>query len=134
MATAPPESEVWAPGKRRRINGFGLATRLHTTDRNMRLIRILPMLVLTLLLAVAAGCGGTNGGMMSDDGGGGDGGSNLALFSACTADGECASGTCTQISYDRSPTPICTYKCDANDMNPLCPMGCNPKGYCKKPM
>ena len=92
-------------------------------------------LTLALPLTLAAGgCGGTDpSGMMSDGGGGGDGGSNLALFAACTDNSQCMSGLCTQTSYDRSPTPICTYQCDAQDMNPLCPMGCNPKGYCKKP-
>lgn len=99
----------------------------------MRILRILAMLVLAAMLGAAAGCGGTSGGL-TDDGGSGDGGGNLALFAACTADSQCASGTCTQVSYDRSPTPICTYKCDANDTNPLCPMGCNPKGYCRQPM
>jgi hypothetical protein len=87
-------------------------------------------LLCLLALIGAVGCGGSTGAMMTD--GGGDG--SLALFAACTDNSECMSGLCTQISYDRSPTPICTYQCDANDMNPLCPMGCNPKGYCKKPM
>jgi len=100
----------------------------------MRTLRTLLALAFALVLAAAAGCGGTTGVNMSDGGDGDGGGANLALFAACTADAQCASGTCTQVSYDRSPTPICTYKCDANDMNPLCPMGCNPKGYCKKPM
>jgi hypothetical protein len=88
----------------------------------------------TPLLAI--GCGGTDPSVMQgDDGGGaGDGGTNLALFSACTDNAQCTSGLCSQISYDRSPTPLCTYKCDASNMNPLCPMGCNAKGYCKKPM
>ncbi|HEX9103203.1 MAG TPA: hypothetical protein VF997_13420 [Polyangia bacterium] len=81
----------------------------------------------------AVGCGGTYAGAMSD-GGSGDGGGNLALFAACTDNSQCGSGLCTQVSYDRSPTPICTYQCDASNMNPMCPMGCNPKGYCRKPM
>lgn len=90
------------------------------------------LLVLAFLaFGGAVGCGGTTGGAMMTDGGG-DG--SLALFAACTDNSECMSGLCTQVSYDRSPTPICTYKCDANDMNPLCPMGCNPKGYCRQPM
>jgi hypothetical protein len=89
-------------------------------------------LALALLPLFAVGCGGTTGAMMTD--GGEDGGGTLALFAACTDNSQCMSGLCTQVSYDRSPTPICTYQCDANDMNPLCPMGCNPKGYCKKPM
>lgn len=91
--------------------------------------------VLALLLPLfAIGCGGVEGTMMSDGGGAGDGGGNLALFTACTDNSQCESGLCTQVSYDKSPTPICTYQCDASDMNPKCPMGCNPKGYCKKPM
>jgi len=94
--------------------------------------RILAVLALALPL-LAVGCGGVDPGTTSD-GGAGDGGSNLALFSACTDNSQCTSGLCTKVSYDRSPTPICTYQCDANDMNPMCPMGCNPKGYCKKPM
>jgi hypothetical protein len=90
--------------------------------------------VLALALPLfAIGCGGVEGTMMSD-GGSGDGGGNLALFTACTDNSQCASGLCTQLSYDKSPTPICTYQCDASDMNPKCPMGCNPKGYCRKPM
>ena len=89
---------------------------------------------LALALSVfAIGCGGVDPGTTSD-GGAGDGGGNLALFAACTDNSQCGSGLCTQISYDRSPTPICTYQCDANDMNPMCPMGCNPKGYCRQPM
>lgn len=95
--------------------------------------RLLAALVFLVPLALA-GCGGSDPGTMMSDGGGGDGGSNLALFAACTDNSQCMSGLCTQVSYDRSPTPICTYQCDASDMNPLCPMGCNPKGYCKKPM
>jgi hypothetical protein len=92
-------------------------------------------LLLSLVITAAVGCGGTDpGGTVAGDmagGGGSDGG--LALFTACTDNSQCQSGLCTMQSYDRSPTPICTYQCDANDMNPLCPMGCNPKGYCKKP-
>lgn len=90
------------------------------------------LLALPLLIV---GCGGMDpmpGGV--DMLGGNSDASNLPLFSPCTANEQCASGLCTQISYDRSPTPICTYKCDASNMNPMCPMGCNPKGYCKKPM
>ena len=97
-----------------------------------QLKRILCALALALPLAAAsAGCGGTTGAAMTD-GGGGDGGGTLALFAACTDNSECMSGLCTQISYDRSPTPICTYQCDSSDQNPLCPTGCNPKGYCKQ--
>src|SRR5207302_3601066 len=110
---------------------------LHTAGGTMRpVLRLLAAIALCLPLFAAVGCGGTEAGgmMMSDGGGGGDGGSNLALFSACTDNSQCQSGLCTQVSYDRSPTPICTYQCDASDMNPLCPMGCNPKGYCRKPM
>jgi hypothetical protein len=86
-----------------------------------------------ILPLLAVGCGGTTGGEMMSDGGG-DGGGTLALFAACTDSSQCMSGLCTKISYDRSPGPICTYQCDASDTNPLCPMGCNPKGYCKQPM
>lgn len=97
-----------------------------------------------MLPLVALGCGGTDPTPPSADGGAaadmvtapsgsGDGGL-LALFAPCTTPPQCQSGVCTQTSYDRSPTPICTYKCDASNMNPMCPMGCNPKGYCKKPM
>lgn len=98
-------------------------------------LRLLAVLALLLPLVGAVGCGGTDPGIMMSDGGSGDGGaSNLALFAACTDNSQCQSGLCTQVSYDRSPTPVCTYQCDSNDMNPMCPMGCNPKGYCKKPM
>jgi hypothetical protein len=93
--------------------------------------------LLSLLVVGAVGCGGTDPGgtgtVADGGGGGGDGGTNLALFAACTDNSQCQSGLCTQQSYDRSPTPICTYMCDANDQNPNCPMGCNPKGFCKKP-
>jgi hypothetical protein len=96
------------------------------------LTRLLCALALVLPL-FAVGCGGVDPGTMMSDGGSGDGGATLALFAACTDNSQCQSGLCTQVSYDRSPTPICTYQCDASDMNPKCPMGCNPKGYCKKP-
>jgi hypothetical protein len=75
------------------------------------------------------GSGGTGGGDMA-----GEGTMSLALFAPCTDNSQCQSGLCTKISYDRAPGPICTYMCDAMDQNPKCPMGCNPKGYCKKPM
>ncbi len=95
------------------------------------LTRLLCAVALALPL-FAVGCGGTDPGNMMM--GSGDGGSGaLALFAACTDNSQCQSGLCTQLSYDKSPTPICTYQCDANDMNPMCPMGCNPKGYCRKP-
>ena len=98
-------------------------------------LRLLAVVALLLPLFGAVGCGGTEvGGPMMSDGGAGDGGGALALFAACTDNSQCDSGLCTQVSYDRSPTPVCTYQCDTNDMNPKCPMGCNPKGYCKKPM
>ncbi len=98
--------------------------------------RIWLALALTLPLFLVAGCGGsdptiTPGADM--EGASGDGGL-LPLFNACMTNSQCQSGLCTQISYDRSPTPICTYMCDASNMNPKCPMGCNPKGYCKMPM
>ena len=109
--------------------GFWLAGRLQN-DGRMKLLR--GLICAFVMAAAAAGCGGVTPADMPD--GGGDGGGNLALFSACTDNSQCASGLCTQTSYDRSPTPLCTYQCDANNMNPNCPTGCNPKGYCKKPM
>lgn len=100
----------------------------------MKLVRgLLCALALALPAVAATGCGGSTPAEMMSDGGSADGGGSLALFTACTDNSQCASGLCTQTSYDKSPTPICTYQCDANDMNPNCPMGCNPKGYCKKP-
>ena len=96
------------------------------------LTRLLCALALALPL-LAAGCGGVDPGAMVTDGGSGDGGGSLALFAACTDNSQCQSGFCTQLSYDRSPTPICTYQCDESNMNPKCPMGCNPKGYCRQP-
>ena len=102
-------------------------------------------LALCLIIAGSVGgCGGTEappaggdvdmiGGSSTGDMAGAAAPGSLALFAACTADVQCVSGLCTQTSYDRSPTPICTYMCDASDQNPNCPMGCNPKGYCKKP-
>ena len=98
-------------------------------------------LMLALLLASVAGCGGTEAPPadvdMAGQSSGGDmtpiAAGSLALFVACSDNAECMSGLCTMESYDRSPTPICTYMCDANDTNPNCPMGCNPKGFCKKP-
>jgi hypothetical protein len=106
-------------------------------------------LVMSVLLAGAVGCGGTLdpepvgnvdmakssgvGDMATAAASGSDGGL-LPLFTACTADSQCASDKCTMQSYDRSPTPICTYACDpTTDTNPLCPMGCNPKFFCKMP-
>lgn len=95
--------------------------------------RLLSLLALVVSL-FAAGCGGTEIDPGMSDGGSGDGGKGtLALFAACTGNAQCQSGLCTQLSYDRSPTPICTYQCDTSDMNPMCPMGCNPKGYCRQP-
>jgi hypothetical protein len=102
-----------------------------------RFLQLVLLLALALPLSLVAGCGGVDPATATVDGGGGasgDGGTNLPLFSACTDNAQCTSQLCTQVSYDRSPTPICTYKCDASNMNALCPMGCNPKGYCKKPM
>ena len=95
-----------------------------------RLKRILCALALTLPLAAAAvGCGGTGDpGAMSTDGGTDDAATNLALFTACTANTQCASGLCTQISYDRSPTPICTYQCDDERSEPDVPHGLQPQG------
>ena len=97
-------------------------------------------LVLALALASVAGCGGTEAPPADTDMAGQSSGDmtpiaagSLALFAACSDNAQCMSGLCTMESYDRSPTPICTYMCDANDMNPNCPMGCNPKGFCKKP-
>lgn len=97
-------------------------------------------IVALLIPLLVFGCGGVEpaSGDMSEaahadlagESGGGDM-SLLPLFAACTANGQCASDLCTQTSYDRSPTPLCTYACDANDMNPKCPNGCNPKGFCK---
>lgn len=102
----------------------------------MRLSRRILCTLALLAPLVLAGCGGAQ--MPGPPGsvdmaGGGDGGL-LDLFAACTSSSQCKSMLCTMISYDRSPTPICTYQCDASNMNPNCPMGCNPKGYCKKPM
>jgi hypothetical protein len=100
-------------------------------------------LLLTLPLLIV-GCGGTDpmpgggevdmlGSSADMVGGANSDASNLALFAPCTSNDQCTSGLCTKISYDRSPTAICTYMCDASNMNPMCPMGCNPKGYCKQP-
>ena len=97
------------------------------------LTRLLCALALALPL-VAAGCGGVDPSSTMMNQGTADGGDGtLALFAACTDNSQCDSGLCTQVSYDRSPTPICTYQCDSSNMNPKCPMGCNPKGYCKQP-
>lgn len=92
-----------------------------------------------LLLLFTIGCGGVDpapddmlGGPNTIDMASADGGS-LELFAACSANDQCQSGLCSQISYDRSPTPLCTYKCDASNTNAKCPAGCNPKGYCKQP-
>jgi hypothetical protein len=98
--------------------------------RQLNAILIALALALPLL---AAGCGGTDPSSMPD-GMTGMGNHDLALFASCTDNSQCQSGLCTQISYDRSPTPICTFQCDASNMNPMCPYGCNLKGYCKKPM
>jgi len=108
-----------------------VAARLQSIPADMRTLRRIVVAVALLLPLATIGCDGTDPAPISDDGG--DGNGNLALFAPCTDNSECMSGLCTQTSYDKSPTPICTYQCDAQDMNPLCPMGCNPKGYCKKP-
>ncbi len=110
-------------------------------------------LAMSVLLAAVAGCGGTldpepaigadmakvSSNSSSDDmaqsssASGGDM-SLLPLFAACTENAQCASMLCSQASYDRSPTPLCTYACDpTTDTNPLCPDGCNPKFFCKMP-
>jgi hypothetical protein len=109
-------------------------------------------LAMSVLLAGIAGCGGTLdpeptlGADMAKTSGGNSGGDMtqsssaggdmalLPLFSACTENSQCASMLCSQASYDRSPTPLCTYACDpTTDTNPLCPGGCNPKFFCKMP-
>ncbi len=101
-------------------------------------MRKLAHFAIALPLLFAFACGGTqpqeNESMDLAGQSSGDGGGNQALFTACTNNSDCASGLCTKNSYDRAPGPICTYACDANDMNPLCPIGCNPKGYCKMGM
>jgi hypothetical protein len=109
-------------------------------------------MAMSVLLAGVVGCGGTLqpepaiGDDMakvssnnSDDmaqassAGGGDM-ALLPLFAACTENSQCGSMLCSQASYDRSPTPLCTYACDpTTDTNPLCPDGCNPKFFCKMP-
>jgi hypothetical protein len=95
-------------------------------------IRCLYTLALLIPLLVV-GCGGTEPPATTVDmtsSGPGDAGL-LPLFAACTGNAQCQSDLCTMASYDRATTPLCTYACDANDMNPKCPNGCNPKGYCK---
>lgn len=94
--------------------------------------------ILSVLIVIAplwlGGCGGTVPAGGDVDMAGGSSDALLDLFQPCTQSSQCKSMLCTMISYDRSPTPICTYQCDASNMNPNCPMGCNPKGYCRKPM
>ena len=106
----------------------------------MRILRRLCCAVALALPLLAAGCGGTvppieTGSVdMAHEGSvdAGGNGAKLALFSACTTNDQCDSGLCTQTSYDRSTTPLCTYMCD-NGVNPKCPNGCNMKNYCKMP-
>jgi hypothetical protein len=127
---------------------LSLATRLQRR-RHMKTRGAFNFTLCILVAAIGfglAGCGGVTteppaaGDMSPGPVVGGDmaghpsGGTNLPLFSDCTDNSQCVSGLCTKISYDRAPNPICTYMCDAMDQNPKCPMGCNPKGYCKKPM
>lgn len=100
-------------------------------------MRPMRSLLTACALALMVGCGGTtepvnsgtDGGTVSTDGG------KIAFGKPCTTESttstECETGLCTIVSYDRSTTPLCTYKCDATNMNPMCPTGCNPKGYCK---
>jgi hypothetical protein len=102
----------------------------------MRLTRVLALLVLVLSAIVsftlAAGCGGdlstgsVDGGACTTQG-------TVQIDQNCTTDCDCAVAgmICTKAPYDRKPSPVCTYQCDANNMNPACPMGCNLKGYCK---
>ncbi|HWE26742.1 MAG TPA: hypothetical protein VHB97_02015, partial [Polyangia bacterium] len=107
-------------------------------------------LAMSVLLAGIVGCGGTldpepalgadmaktssSDDMTQSSGAGGGDMALLPLFSACTENAQCASMLCSQASYDRSPTPLCTYACDpTTDTNPLCPNGCNPKFFCKMP-
>jgi hypothetical protein len=115
-----------------------VAARLQQAAR-MRILRRF-VRVAAICLPLVAGCGGTEPPLPSNTvdmaGAAGNSGSDagsgtLALFAACTSNDQCQSGLCTQTSYDRSPTPICTYMCDASNTNPKCPSGCNPKGYCK---
>jgi hypothetical protein len=109
----------------------------------MRLIRyslLLSFLVLGFLVGLGSGCGNT-----SPDPGGtadesdllppasSDGGTNLEVGEACVNNSDCKSMLCTKTSYDRKPGPVCTYMCDPANPNPLCPGGCNMKGYCRIP-
>jgi hypothetical protein len=95
-------------------------------------MRVLMVLLLTVL---GVGCGGLPDTPGSDDmppASSGDGGPR-AFGEPCTVVAECATEVCTQESYDRKPTPVCTYLCDLANPNPKCPFGCNKKGYCRVP-
>ena len=105
--------------------------------RPMRLLAILILIVSALasFALAAAGCGGDNG--ATDDMGptlcttrG-----TTAINVTCASDCDCvdAEMICTLQSYDRKTMPVCTYTCDLASPNPKCPMGCNPKGFCKLP-
>jgi hypothetical protein len=68
------------------------------------------------------------------DGASDDAGTALvALGKPCTPgdDAACATGLCAPAGIYDQTGPLCTYKCDASLMNPMCPAGCNKKGYCK---
>jgi hypothetical protein len=109
----------------------------------MRLSRVLALLVV-IFTAIAssmlnAGCGGTDPSMITDDGGATDGPTvcttrgTIDIDQVCNTDCDCmgTDALCTKAPYDRKTMPVCTYKCDPANPNPLCPMGCNMKGYCK---
>lgn len=91
-------------------------------------MRFLGMLLVIATLTV--GCGGPQPNGMDQAGDNvGDG----TFGAPCSSDEECETELCTKVSYDRKPTPVCTYRCDRQNPNPSCPHGCNMKGYCRIP-
>lgn len=108
---------------------------------------------LILSFVLLAGCGGTTGnpdgaGIVidmaktgssnADLAGGGSGGADMTLLplaSLCTANTQCASGTCAP--YKMGAYSLCTYACTKGSPAPMCTspgnMTCNGMGYCMFP-
>src|SRR3954452_23948714 len=99
-------------------------------DKSRVLALLVVFTVAIFSLTLAAGCGGVEMAPADQPPAVGSGSStppgSLMLNQVCAQDVDCADGMlCTKTPYDRKTAPVCTYKCDATNMNPKCTMGCN---------